>query len=83
MYRIYDNTNGKIVSFCNITFIEQLQSNAPSTMVNDTDEGSKSSDYLENVYDGTTNMESTSSDDVSSVPRNKIKHHKYKMGCGI
>ena len=37
--------------------------NTPS-MVDDIDEGSKSSDDLENVYDGIQNVETTGSDNV-------------------
>ena len=63
-YRIYYDTNSKIVSSRNVTFIECVESNTPS-MVDDIDEGSKSSDDLENnVYDGIQNLESTTLDNV-------------------
>ena len=44
-YGIHDSTNGKIVSFQNVTFIECVKSNTP-LMVDDIDEGNKSSDDL-------------------------------------
>ena len=40
-YRMYDNTNGKIVSSRNVTLIECVDSSTPS-MVDDIGEGSKS-----------------------------------------
>ena len=40
-YRLYDNTNGRIVSSRNVKFIERVDSNTPS-MVDDIGEGSKS-----------------------------------------
>ena len=43
-YRIYDRTNGEIVSFC-----EQVQSKAPSSVVDDNFEGSVPSGYFGNV----------------------------------
>ena len=33
MYKTYYSTKGKIVSFRDVTFIEQVQINAPSSMV--------------------------------------------------
>ena len=36
-YRINDRINGDIISFRNVTFIEQVQSSAPSSLVDDTD----------------------------------------------
>ena len=64
-YRIYGNANGKIGSSRNVTSIECVESNTPS-MVDDIDEGSRSSDDLENVYqyDRIRNLESTTLDDV-------------------
>ena len=63
-YGIYYNTNSKIVSSRNVTFIECVESKTPS-MVDDIDEGSKSSDDLENnVYDGIQHLESTTLDNV-------------------
>ena len=50
-YRIYDNTNGKIVSSRNVTFIECVESNTPS-MFDDIDEESKSYDDLETYIMG-------------------------------
>ena len=64
-YRLLDSTNGKIVRSRNVTFIEQVQSNTPSTIiVDDNDERRMNSDDLENVYDGITSLESTDSDNV-------------------
>ena len=57
-YRIYDNTNDKILSSRNVTFIECVESNTPP-MVDDIDKRSKSSDDLENVNDRIQNLEST------------------------
>ena len=64
-YRIYDSTNGKIVSSCNVTSIKCVESNTPS-MVVDIDEGCKSSDDLENEneYDGIQNVKTTGSYNV-------------------
>ena len=63
-YRKYDSTtNGKIVSSRNVTFIECVENNTPS-MVADIDEGSKSSDNLENVHDGIQNVKTTGLDNV-------------------
>ena len=62
-YRMYDNTNGKIVSSRNVTLIECVDSSTPS-MVDDIGEGSKSYDDLENVYNGIQNLKSTTLDNV-------------------
>ena len=62
-YRIHyytmNNTNRKFVSSR-----EQVQTNAPSSMVDDTDERSKSTDDLEKVYDRRRNLESIGSDSI-------------------
>ena len=47
----------------NVTFIECVESNTSSMGVN-IDEGSKSSDDLENAYDGIQNVKTTGSDIV-------------------
>ena len=65
--RICDSTYyGKIVSFRNITFIKQVQSNVPPSMVVDTDGGSKNSDDFQNLYHGMKNLESAGLDNVGS-----------------
>ena len=59
-YRILHNpTRPKLEVNC------REKNNPPSSMViDDTDEGSKSSDNLENVYDGIQNVETTGLDNV-------------------
>ena len=53
-----------------------MQSNAPSSMIDDTDEGSRSSDNLEDVQDGITNLESTGMNNVES---NFNSVHLYEL----
>ena len=53
---------------------EQMQRNAPSSMIDDTDEGRKSSDNLENVDGVMRNLESTGSDNVEG---GKESIHQY------
>ena len=72
-YRIYHSSNGKIVSSRDVTFIECEESNTPS-MVDDIDEGSKSSDDLQNIYDGVQNLESTTLDNIEG---NHSPVHEY------
>ena len=74
---IYDGTYGKIVSSRNVTLIELVQSNASSSKVNGTDEGSKSLVDLENVYDGITSFEPTGS---NSVEGDDNSVHQYIIG---
>ena len=53
-----------------------MQSNAPSSMIDDTDEGSRSSDNLEDVQDGITNLESTG---MNNVEGNFNSVHLYEL----
>ena len=77
-YRTNDSTNGKIVSSRNATFTKCVGSNTPS-MVDDIDEGSKSSDDLESVYDGIQNMETTGSDNVGDDDAVKTQHGPFDL----
>ena len=74
-YRMYDSINGKIVSSGNVASIQCVENSTP-LMVGDVDEGSKSLDDLENVYDGIQTLESTVLENVegnhSSVQYNKM-----------
>ena len=64
-YRIYYNTNGKIMSSRSVTFIECVESNTPSMVDDIVGEGGKNYDDLEkNVYDGIQNLESTTLDNL-------------------
>ena len=47
-----------------VSSYEQMQSNAPSSMVDDTHEGRISSKDISNLYHGIANLESKSSDSV-------------------
>ena len=64
-YRIYYNTNSKIVSSRSVKFIECVESNTPSMVDDIVGEGRKNYDDLEkNVYDGIQNLELTTLDSV-------------------
>ena len=77
-YRIYGNTNGKIVSSRNVAFIECVESNTPS-MFDDIDEGSKRSDDLENVYYRIQNLESTTLDNVEGSHGPVHQHNRMSL----
>ena len=80
-YRIYDTTS-KIVSSRNVTFIECVESNT-SSMVDDIDEGSISSDDLENnVYDGIQNLESTTLDNVEGSHGPVRQYNRMALRAG-
>ena len=70
-YRIHDRTSTNKSS--EVSCCEKY--NPPSSMIDDVDKGTKSSDDLEKVYDGNQNLETTDSDNVrddNSVHRKKV-----------
>ena len=61
-YGIHDRTVGSSTS--KMSEVSYYEKNNPPSLVDDIDKGSKSSDHLENQYDGTQNVETTGSDNV-------------------
>ena len=71
-YRIYNKTNGIIVSSHNVAFIEQVENSTLLPIADDIEDGISSED-LDNLYDGITNAESQDSDKDGLLDRTESK----------